>query len=104
MHAHATGIHGHAELPKRPTKRAASPATRAPFPGVSWSVAPLLPPGKEPATVSVYLRLTVTDTLGMPVNGSHAVDPLAKMTRTFWYRLPADWVCSGRLDPDRRRR
>jgi len=54
--------------------------------------------------VCVYLRLTVTDTLGVPVDGSHAVDPLAKVTRMFWYRLPADWVDSGRLQPQRRER
>jgi len=54
--------------------------------------------------VCVYLRLTVTDTLGVPVDGSHAVDPLAKVTRTFWYRLPADWVRAGRLQPQRRER
>jgi hypothetical protein len=52
----------------------------------------------------VYLRLTVTDTLGVPVEGSHAVDPLAKVTRTFWYRLPADWVSAGQLRPQRRER
>ncbi len=54
--------------------------------------------------MSVYLRLTVTDTLGVPVEGSHAVDPLAKVTRTFWYRLPADWVYAGQLRPPRRER
>ena len=52
----------------------------------------------------VYLRLTVTDTLGVPVDGSHAVDPLAKVTRTFWYRLPSDWIRAGRLAPQRRER
>ncbi|MEH1128618.1 hypothetical protein [Micromonospora sp. CPCC 206061] len=44
-----------------------------------------------------YLRLTITDTLGVRVDGNHAVNPLAKVTRTFWYRLPADWVAGGAL-------
>jgi hypothetical protein len=52
--------------------------------------------------VSVYVRLTVTDTLGVLIDGSHAFNPLAKVTRTFWYRLPAAWVCAGRLVPSRR--
>lgn len=50
---------------------------------------------------SVYLRLTITDTLGVLVDGSHAVNPLARVTRTFWYRLPTDWVCGNRLLPER---
>jgi hypothetical protein len=50
----------------------------------------------------VYLRLAITDTLSVLIDGSHAMNPLAKVTRTFWYRLPADWVCSGRLRPRRR--
>ncbi|GLH95929.1 hypothetical protein [Phytohabitans aurantiacus] len=50
-----------------------------------------------------YLRLTITDTLGVWIDGNHAVNPLAKVTRTFWYRLPGDWVSgdalvAGRLD------
>jgi hypothetical protein len=55
-------------------------------------------------TVHVYLRLTVTDTLGVPIDGSPAFDPLAKVTRTFWYRLPADWFHAGRLRREHRER
>jgi hypothetical protein len=50
----------------------------------------------------VYLRLTITDTLSVLVDGSPAVNPLAKVTRTFWYRLPPEWISGGRLLPERR--
>lgn len=50
----------------------------------------------------MYVRLTITDTLGVLVDGAHAVNPLAKVTRTFWYRLPPGWICDGRLEPRRR--
>jgi hypothetical protein len=52
--------------------------------------------------VSAYLQLTITDTLGVWVNGDHAINPMAKVTRTFWYRLPEHWVAGGALSPDRR--
>jgi hypothetical protein len=52
--------------------------------------------------VRVYLRLTITDTLSVLVDGGQAVNPLAKVTRTFWYRLPSDWVSGGRLVRARR--
>lgn len=51
--------------------------------------------------MSVYLRLTITDTLGVWIDGNHAVNPLAKVTRTFWYRLPISWIRGGALRPDR---
>jgi hypothetical protein len=52
--------------------------------------------------VSAYLRLTITDTLGVLVDGAHAFNPLARVTRTFWYRLPETWVPGGRLLSRRR--
>jgi hypothetical protein len=52
--------------------------------------------------VGVYLRLTITDTLAVWVEGSTAFDPLAKITRTFWCRLPGDWVVDGALREARR--
>jgi hypothetical protein len=54
--------------------------------------------------VSAYLRLTVTDTLGVWVDGNHAFNPLAKVTRTCWFRVPDDWVVDGALASDRRDR
>lgn len=54
--------------------------------------------------MSAYLRLTVTDTLGVWVDGNHAFSPLAKVTRTCWYRVPSDWVVGGALAPGRRDR
>ena len=45
--------------------------------------------------MSAYLRLTITDTLGVLVGGATRSTRLAKVTRTFWYRLPETWV-SGR--------
>ena len=36
--------------------------------------------------------LTITDTLSVLVDGGPAFNPLAKVTRTFWYRVPPDWV------------
>lgn len=51
--------------------------------------------------MSAYLRLTITDTLGVWINGHHAVNPQALVTRTFWYRLPACWVEGGALAPGR---
>jgi len=52
--------------------------------------------------VCVYLRLTITDTLRVLVDGGSAFNPLAKVTRTFWYRVPADWVDGGRFTRARR--
>lgn len=52
--------------------------------------------------MNVYLRLTITDTLSVLVDGTYAFNPLAKVTRTFWYRLPGCWVSAGRLVPERR--
>ncbi|SDY72517.1 hypothetical protein SAMN05444365_103261 [Micromonospora pattaloongensis] len=52
--------------------------------------------------MGVYLRLTITDTLAVRVEGATAVDPFAKITRTFWCRLPADWVTDGALCARRR--
>lgn len=52
--------------------------------------------------MNAYLRLTITDTLSVLVDGHHAFNPLAKVTRTFWYRLPAHWTRAGRLLPERR--
>jgi hypothetical protein len=52
--------------------------------------------------VSAYVRLTITDTLGVLVDGSHAFSPLTRVTRTFWYRLPEFWVAGGRLARVRR--
>jgi len=49
-----------------------------------------------------YVRLTITDTLGVLVDDVHAFSPLAKVTRTFWYRLPESWVSGTRLVPQRR--
>jgi hypothetical protein len=49
--------------------------------------------------MSVYLRLTITDTLGVLVDGAHAFSPLAKVTRTFWYRLPESWLAGKHLSP-----
>jgi hypothetical protein len=43
--------------------------------------------------MSAYLQLTITD---------HAISPLDKVTRTFWYRLPCDWVTGGALAQGRR--
>ncbi len=54
--------------------------------------------------MSAYLRLTVTDTLGVWVDGNHAFSPMAKVTRTCWYRVPSDWVVGGALAPGRRDR
>ncbi|HEU4421071.1 MAG TPA: hypothetical protein VFR67_00850 [Pilimelia sp.] len=53
-------------------------------------------------SVCAYLRLTITDTLGVTANGADAFNPLARVTRTFWYRLPEAWVRGGRLSPRRR--
>jgi hypothetical protein len=52
--------------------------------------------------MSVYLRLTITDTLSVLVGGAHAFSPLAKVTRTFWYRLPESWFAGKHLAPARR--
>lgn len=53
--------------------------------------------------MDAYLRLTITDASGVLVDRGHPCNPLARVTRTFWYRLPACWVRDGRLIPDRRR-
>jgi len=58
--------------------------------------------GTRLTVVGVYFRLTITDTLGVWAGGSHAFNPLAKVTRIFWYRLPAGWLVDGVL-PTRRR-
>jgi hypothetical protein len=54
--------------------------------------------------MSAYLRLTVTDTLGVWVDGNHAFNPLAKVTRTCWCRVPSDWIVGGSLASGRRDR
>ncbi|MFY1636075.1 hypothetical protein ACN27F_22830 [Solwaraspora sp. WMMB335] len=52
--------------------------------------------------VGVYFQLRITDTLGVWVKGAHAFNPLARVTRTFWYRLPAEWMVEGALPQERR--
>ncbi|MEV7229425.1 MULTISPECIES: hypothetical protein [Polymorphospora] len=52
--------------------------------------------------VGIYLRLTITDTLGTRVGGHHSFSPHARVTRTFWYRVPGEWVAGGVLCPRRR--
>lgn len=52
--------------------------------------------------MNAYVRLTITDMLGVLVDDVHAFSPLAKVTRTFWYRLPASWVSGACLVPRRR--
>ncbi|ROO51672.1 hypothetical protein EDC02_6557 [Micromonospora sp. Llam0] len=52
--------------------------------------------------MGVYFRLKITDTLGVRVEGAHAFNPLAGITRTFWYRLPTDWVVDGAVPRQRR--
>ncbi|HYN92742.1 MAG TPA: hypothetical protein VES42_02705 [Pilimelia sp.] len=73
------------------------------YPDVSGPAAMAVGGSAAPCPV-VYLRLTITDTSGVLVDGNHAFNPLAKVTRLFWYRLPASWVCAGRLVPARRQR
>ncbi|MFV2019823.1 hypothetical protein [Micromonospora sp. LOL_023] len=46
--------------------------------------------------------MKITDTLGVWVEGAHAFDPIARITRTFWYRLPAEWVVDGAIPVQRR--
>ncbi|MDG4763872.1 hypothetical protein O7632_07085 [Solwaraspora sp. WMMD406] len=46
--------------------------------------------------------MKITDTLGVWVEGAHAFDPQAKVTRIFWYRLPAEWIVDGALPRERR--
>lgn len=52
--------------------------------------------------MGIYFRLKITDTLGVWVEGAHAFDPIARITRTFWYRLPAEWVVDGAIPVQRR--
>ncbi|WFE24945.1 hypothetical protein O7623_16055 [Solwaraspora sp. WMMD791] len=52
--------------------------------------------------VGIYFRLQITDTLGVWVEGTHAFDPAAGITRTFWYRLPTEWVVNGAILQQRR--
>jgi hypothetical protein len=60
--------------------------------------------GTGPSSVTTfvrYLQLTVTDTLAVWADGSHAVNPSAKVVRTAWYRLPDHWVIDDVLAPGR---
>jgi hypothetical protein len=52
--------------------------------------------------MNAYVRLTITDMLGVLVEDVHAFSPLVKVTRTFWYRLPESWASGARLVPRRR--
>lgn len=52
--------------------------------------------------MGIYLRLTITDTLGIRVGIQHDFGPHTRVTRTFWYRVPGEWVDGGALCPRRR--
>lgn len=52
--------------------------------------------------MGTYLQLTVTDTLGVRIDGLDAFDPRARVSRTCWYRLPGDWLVDGALRSWRR--
>lgn len=51
---------------------------------------------------SVYLRLTVTDVPAVWVDDRQAGGGLARVTRSYWYRLPARWCPDGALPRHRR--
>lgn len=50
----------------------------------------------------MYLRLTVTDVPGVWVDERHAAVGLDRVTRSYWYRLPAHWCPDGVLLGHRR--
>lgn len=52
---------------------------------------------------SVYLRLTITDVPEVWVDERQNGGGLARVTRSYWYRLPAQWCHDGALRRHRRR-
>ncbi|MGW4461078.1 hypothetical protein [Micromonospora sp. NPDC004704] len=52
--------------------------------------------------MGAYLQLTITDTVHPSTGGGGALSPLARMVRTAWCHLPADWVVDGALVSGRR--
>lgn len=49
-----------------------------------------------------YLRLAITDTVMAAAGGCGPGEPLARITRMFWYRLPNHWLHNGELAASRR--
>lgn len=52
--------------------------------------------------MGAYLQLTITDTTDPTTGSGQALSPLARVVRTAWYHLPADWVVDGALPSGRR--
>ncbi|MEV4625624.1 hypothetical protein AB0J90_04960 [Micromonospora sp. NPDC049523] len=52
--------------------------------------------------MGAYLQLTITDTVDPRTGGGEALSPMARMVRTAWCHLPADWVVDGALVSGRR--
>ena len=54
--------------------------------------------------MDAYVRLAITDMPVAPAGGFPPGEPLARITRMFWYRLPRDWFAGGCLAAERRQR